>query len=116
MEEDHKNQVKREAHELSAETFNAYVEDPANKMVVVDFYAPWCHWCQLLEPTWKQVARDLAEKPYASGELTPPPHTTSRVWSCPASHAVWWWWVLLRQHCQHCVIIGFLVFVLQTPG
>ena len=33
-------------------------------MVVVDFYAPWCHWCQILEPTWKQVARDAPEKPF----------------------------------------------------
>ena len=65
IEEDHAQMVKREAHELSAATFDAFVTDPENKMVVVDFYAPWCHWCQILEPTWKQVARQIPEKPYS---------------------------------------------------
>ena len=65
IEEDHKQAIKREAHELSAATFDAFVTDPENKMVVVDFYAPWCHWCQILEPTWKQVARQIPEKPYS---------------------------------------------------
>ena len=56
--------IKREAHELNGENFDAFVTDPENKMVVVDFYAPWCHWCQILEPTWKNVARDAPEKPW----------------------------------------------------
>ena len=37
VEEDHANAIKREAHELTAETFNSYIEDPANKMVVRKF-------------------------------------------------------------------------------
>eukprot|EP01046_Picozoa_sp_COSAG06_P029878 COSAG06_NODE_2803_length_6260_cov_22.292972_6_plen_271_part_00 len=65
IEEDHRQEIKREAHELSAATFEEFVTDPENKMVVVDFYAPWCHWCQILEPTWKQVARQIPEKPYS---------------------------------------------------
>lgn len=65
IEEDHTNAIKRETHELDAETFDPYIKDPKNHMVVVDFYAPWCHWCQLLEPTWKQVARTLPEKGYS---------------------------------------------------
>lgn len=65
IEKDHAEQIKREAHELNAATFDAFVTDPENKMVVVDFYAPWCHWCQILEPTWKAVARQIPEKPYS---------------------------------------------------
>lgn len=28
-------------------------------IVVANFYAPWCSWCQRLEPTWESVAADV---------------------------------------------------------
>ena len=29
--------------------------------VFVDFYAPWCSWCQKLSPTWEKLAEEVAE-------------------------------------------------------
>lgn len=39
-------------------------------VVVVNFYAPWCPWCQRLEPTWDAVAAEVkARYPEADGRL-----------------------------------------------
>jgi len=29
--------------------------------VFVDFYAPWCSWCQRLDPTWEKFAEEVQE-------------------------------------------------------
>lgn len=31
-----------------------------HKYVFVDFFAPWCVWCQRLSPTWEELAAKLA--------------------------------------------------------
>jgi len=39
-------------------------------VVVVNFYAPWCPWCQRLEPTWDAVVAEAkARYPEADGRL-----------------------------------------------
>ena len=38
--------------------------------VVVNFYAPWCPWCQRLEPTWEMVTRAVHDKyPDSDGRI-----------------------------------------------
>ncbi|KXZ55092.1 hypothetical protein GPECTOR_3g247 [Gonium pectorale] len=31
-------------------------------IVVINFYAPWCHWCQRLEPTWEAATKEVHDK------------------------------------------------------
>lgn len=38
--------------------------------VVINFYAPWCPWCQRLEPTWEAVTQEVHTKyPDSDGRL-----------------------------------------------
>jgi thiol-disulfide isomerase/thioredoxin len=42
----------------------------AARAVVVNFYAPWCPWCQRLEPTWEAVTQDVhAKYPDTDGRI-----------------------------------------------
>jgi thiol-disulfide isomerase/thioredoxin len=34
-------------------------------VVMVDFYAPWCIWCQRLAPVWENFAHTVGEKDYS---------------------------------------------------
>jgi len=31
-------------------------------IMIVNFYAPWCHWCQRLAPVWEKSAATIAQK------------------------------------------------------
>ena len=34
----------------------------SHKFTMVDFYAPWCVWCQRLEPVWEAFAKKIEEE------------------------------------------------------
>jgi thiol-disulfide isomerase/thioredoxin len=38
----------------------------AHHLVMVNFHAPWCIWCQRLEPIWKRTAKTLPSLHYGS--------------------------------------------------
>lgn len=59
LEERHADGV--HAVELTGETFDDYVKQ--REFVFVDFYAPWCIWCQRLAPTWEALAEKAAADP-----------------------------------------------------
>jgi thiol-disulfide isomerase/thioredoxin len=51
----HENGV--HATPIGIDTFDEFVKD--HKFSFVNFYAPWCVWCQRLEPTWEAFAEEL---------------------------------------------------------
>jgi len=55
IEEMHKNGV--HAVSINEADFDKYLSE--NPYVFVNFYAPWCIWCQRLEPTWEALAEEV---------------------------------------------------------
>ena len=47
---------------LTTTTFDDHINDPANGLWLLKFYAPWCGHCKKLEPVLDQVAPFLAGK------------------------------------------------------
>ncbi len=38
--------------------------------MVLNFYAPWCPWCQRLEPTWEAVTQEVHKRyPESDGRI-----------------------------------------------
>jgi protein disulfide-isomerase-like protein len=66
---DHDNHLHPELHvlhengvhapEITKNEWSDFVAQ--NEFVFVDFYAPWCIWCQRLAPTWEKFAEDVEE-------------------------------------------------------
>lgn len=53
---------------LTAAQFASAIE--SYPLVVINFYAPWCPWCQRLAPTWETVMRQVHEKyPESDGRI-----------------------------------------------
>ncbi|KAJ0402025.1 hypothetical protein ATCC90586_010282 [Pythium insidiosum] len=47
---------------LDESSFEGFLKE--HHYVAVDFYAPWCIWCQRLEPVWDRVAKTLPSLHY----------------------------------------------------
>lgn len=56
MKWDHLDLTSPVSHENFTQMLNRY------PIVVVNFYAPWCHWCQRLEPAWEAATKAVHEK------------------------------------------------------
>ena len=54
--------------------------------MVVNFYAPWCPWCQRLEPTWEAVTQEVHTKyPDSDGRIRYA-KVCPRLWSAFSCH------------------------------
>jgi len=45
---------------LTEKNFKEYIHK--HEMAFVNFYAPWCVWCQRLHPTWEKFSREIKDK------------------------------------------------------
>ncbi len=55
------------ALEITNENFKEIVEN--NKLVVVDFWAPWCGPCRMVAPIIEELAEDFKDKDVAIGKI-----------------------------------------------
>ena len=64
LADDHPIHARESDHStsLNAANFDGFVE--SHDVVLVSFFAPWCHWCQLLEPVWEHTAQQAETKAY----------------------------------------------------
>ncbi len=44
---------------LTVDTFET--ERKKHDIIIVNFFTPWCHWCQKLEPVWEKAAAKMVE-------------------------------------------------------
>lgn len=53
---------------LTAATFDATAQ--RYDVLIVNFFAPWCPWCQRLAPTWEAVTEDIHNRyPESDGRI-----------------------------------------------
>ena len=62
--------VTAEVHTVDAPTVGAFLENAADKLVILDFYAPWCGHCQRLEPVLTKFAQDHPDVAVAKIDAT----------------------------------------------
>ena len=48
------------ARPLDAESFDGFLKE--HEFTFVDFYAPWCIWCQRLAPVWEVFAESIEQQ------------------------------------------------------
>ena len=44
---------------LDGNNFDSFLQENRDKLVMVDFFAPWCIWCRRLEPVWEATAKKV---------------------------------------------------------
>ena len=59
-----------EVVQVDAPTVGAFLENAADKLVILDFYAPWCGHCQRLEPVLTKFAQDHPDVAVAKIDAT----------------------------------------------
>ena len=59
------NEGELHATDLSPETIQEFHK--ANHLTFVDYFAPWCIWCQRLAPTWEKFAAEAKKQQIAVG-------------------------------------------------
>lgn len=52
---------------LTEDSFDPFLKE--HKFSFVNFYAPWCIWCQRLEPTWEAFAEELERNEHSANEI-----------------------------------------------
>lgn len=65
IQELHKNGV--HAVLVNEANFDNFLSE--HPYVFVNFFAPWCIWCQRLEPTWEAMAEEIERIDSSSGDL-----------------------------------------------
>jgi len=58
LEEMHEDGV--HAKVLTKDTWKSFLDQ--NEIAFVNFYAPWCVWCQRLHPTWEKFAEEVEKE------------------------------------------------------
>jgi len=58
LEELHEDGVS--APSLSDEQFKQFIKD--HELAFINFFAPWCMWCQRLHPTWEKFAENIEDE------------------------------------------------------
>ncbi|CAG9464669.1 unnamed protein product [Pedinophyceae sp. YPF-701] len=66
-EEEMRAEEKHLSEALTSRTFDAYVHK--HPVVMVNFFAPWCPWCQRLAPTWEEATRVLFQRHGADNDV-----------------------------------------------
>jgi len=57
-------------HSLLISSEDEFNKDLQNHhMVFVNFFAPWCHWCQRLKPVWEETAKEFDGIKFRHGNL-----------------------------------------------
>jgi protein disulfide-isomerase-like protein len=64
LPDDHPIHARESDHSTSLTKASLQDFVDSHDVVLVNFFAPWCHWCNLLEPVWENTAKEAEGKEY----------------------------------------------------